>query len=92
MPGGEAAPRRLPHDHPPVQSGRIGVVLLNLGTPDGTATLAGIPAAGTGGTYPLTFSATNSVGTTPQSFNLTVLEGPAITSVPATTFTAATPP
>jgi len=37
MPGGEPAPRRLPEGHPPVQSGRIGVLLLNLGTPDGTA-------------------------------------------------------
>ena len=37
MPGDEAAPRRLPDDHPPVESGRIGVLLLNLGTPDGTA-------------------------------------------------------
>jgi len=27
---------RLPQDHPPVRSGRIGVLLLNLGTPDGT--------------------------------------------------------
>ena len=37
MPGGEPAQRRLPEGHPPVQSGRIGVLLLNLGTPDGTA-------------------------------------------------------
>jgi protoporphyrin/coproporphyrin ferrochelatase len=36
MPGGEPAQRRLPDDHPPVKSGRIGVLLLNLGTPDGT--------------------------------------------------------
>jgi ferrochelatase len=28
-------PQRLPGDHPPVQSGRIGVLLINLGTPDG---------------------------------------------------------
>jgi len=27
---------RLPADHPPVRSGRIGVLLVNLGTPDGT--------------------------------------------------------
>ena len=40
---------------------------------DGTATLAGTPAAGTGGTYPLTITAAN--GVTPdatQSFTLTV--------------------
>ena len=36
MPGGEPAQRRLPDGHPPVASGRIGVLLLNLGTPDGT--------------------------------------------------------
>ena len=42
--GGEAAARRakaravrLPADHPPVASGRIGVLLVNLGTPDGTS-------------------------------------------------------
>jgi len=32
----EADERRLPDGHPPVKSGRIGVLLLNLGTPDGT--------------------------------------------------------
>ena len=32
---------------------------------DGTATLAGTPAAGTGGTYPITITATNGVGPTP---------------------------
>jgi len=36
MPGGEPAQRSLPDGHPPVESGRIGVLLLNLGTPDGT--------------------------------------------------------
>jgi protoporphyrin/coproporphyrin ferrochelatase len=36
MPGVEPAQRRLPDGHPPVESGRIGVLLLNLGTPDGT--------------------------------------------------------
>ncbi len=29
----------LPADHPPIKSGRIGVLLLNLGTPDGTGYL-----------------------------------------------------
>ena len=27
---------RLPSDHPPVKLGKIGVLLLNLGTPDAT--------------------------------------------------------
>ncbi|MFN0264693.1 ferrochelatase [Tepidamorphus sp. 3E244] len=30
-------PLRLPEDHPPVNAGKIGVLLVNLGTPDGTA-------------------------------------------------------
>ena len=47
----------------------------------GTATLAGTPAEGTGGTYPITITATNGVGTpASQSFTLTVDEAPAITS------------
>ena len=28
-------PQTLPADHPPVRSGRIGVLIVNLGTPDG---------------------------------------------------------
>ena len=39
---------------------------------DGTATLAGAPAAGTAATYPLTVTATSSAGTTNQSFSLVV--------------------
>ena len=34
---GESAMQGLPEGHPAVKSGRIGVLLLNLGTPDGTA-------------------------------------------------------
>src|SRR5262245_48818728 len=55
---------------------------------DRTATLAGTPAAGTGGTYPLVFTADNGGGTpVTQNFTLTVGQGPAITSANATTFT-----
>ncbi|MGD0069876.1 MAG: IPT/TIG domain-containing protein, partial [Streptosporangiaceae bacterium] len=57
---------------------------------DGTATLAGTPAAGTGGTYPLTITAHN--GVTPdatQSFTLTVDEAPAITSPASATLMGA---
>jgi hypothetical protein len=44
---------------------------------DGTATLAGTPAAGTGGTHPLTISAANGVlPNTTQSFTLTVSVAP----------------
>ncbi len=35
--GFSGAPRRLPADHPPVKCGRIGVLLVNLGTPDATS-------------------------------------------------------
>jgi hypothetical protein len=52
-----------------------------------TGILSGTPAAGTGGVYAITFSASNSAGSTPQAFTLTVLESPAITSAAGTTFT-----
>ena len=47
-----------------------GVTLTNHG--NGTATLAGVPAAGTAGVYPLTLTADNGVAATPQAFTLTV--------------------
>ncbi|MEO6500586.1 MAG: putative Ig domain-containing protein [Jatrophihabitantaceae bacterium] len=54
---------------------------------DGTATLAGTPAAGTGGTYALSFKASNATGFSTQSFTLTVNELASFTSANATTFT-----
>jgi large repetitive protein len=48
---------------------------------DGTAKLSGTPAAGTGATYKITLSATNSAGSATQSFLLVVDQAPAITSV-----------
>ncbi|HEU5268342.1 MAG TPA: putative Ig domain-containing protein, partial [Jatrophihabitans sp.] len=57
---------------------------------DGTATLAGTPAGGTGGSYPLTLTATNTVGHTDQAFTLTVSQSPVITSADHTTFTVGT--
>ena len=53
---------------------------------DGTATLAGTPAAGTGGTYALSFKATNATGFSTQSFTLTVNELASITSADHATF------
>ncbi len=53
---------------------------------DGTATLAGTPAVGTGGDYVLSITATNSVGTATQAFTLTIAAPPTITSPAATTF------
>ena len=56
---------------------------------DGTATLAGTPAAGTAGPYPFTITATNGVSpAATQAFTLTVNQAPAITSPAGTTFTA----
>ena len=59
---------------------------------DGTATLTGMPAAGSAGSYALTFTATNGVGT-PASQNFTLMVGnnvtatPLFTSAPSGTFT-----
>jgi len=53
-----------------------------------TGALSGTPAAGTGGTYNITFTATNGVGSpATQSFTLTVDQAPAITSANSVTFT-----
>ena len=54
---------------------------------NGTGTLTGTPAVGTGNTYALTFTATNGVGSPAvQSFTLTVNEPPQITSGASATF------
>jgi hypothetical protein len=55
-----------------------GVTFLDNG--DGTGTLSGTPNPGTGGAYPMTFTATNSSGSTPQTFTLNVNQAPTITS------------
>lgn len=56
---------------------------------DGTATLAGTPAAGTGGTYPITITASNGVAPdATRNFTLTVNVAPTITSANSATFTA----
>ena len=57
---------------------------------DGTATLAGTPAAGTGGVYALSIKATNATGFTTQSFTLMVYEKASITSADHTTFVTGT--
>ncbi len=62
-----------------------GVSFTNNG--DGTATIAGTPAAGSGGTYPITLTATNSAGTTTQAFTLTNAQAPTITSPATAAFT-----
>ncbi len=58
---------------------------------DGTGTLSGTPSAGTGGTYALTFTASNTTGTSPaQNVALTVNQAPAISSAANITFTVGT--
>ena len=55
---------------------------------DGTATISGTPAAGSGGGYPVLLTATNPAGGVSASFTLTNAQAPAITSAPAAAFTA----
>jgi Putative Ig domain len=62
-----------------------GLRFTNLG--NGTATITGTPTAASGGTYPLTFTARNTGGTTTQSFVLTVSAGPTITTAASATAT-----
>ena len=63
-----------------------GVTFLDQG--NGTATLAGTPAAGTGGVFIMTVTASNGIGTAPtQSLTLTVDEAVTLTSPASTTFT-----
>jgi hypothetical protein len=62
-----------------------GVALTDNG--NGTATLSGTPAAATGGSYPITISANNGVGSAAtQNFTLVINQAPAITSASTTTF------
>ncbi|MFI9274476.1 putative Ig domain-containing protein [Kitasatospora sp. NPDC052896] len=58
---------------------------------NGTGTLSGTPAAGTGGVYPLTVTAKNAVGTATQALALTVNQAPAITSKSSATVGALFP-
>ncbi len=56
---------------------------------NGSATIKGTPAAGTGGSYPLTISASNGIGSAAtQDFVLTIDQGPVFTSASAKTVTA----
>jgi hypothetical protein len=66
-----------------------GVTFVNNG--NGTGVLSGTPAAGTGGVYPITVTASNGVGSNAtQSFTLTVNQAPAITSVNSASFPVGT--
>jgi hypothetical protein len=67
------------------ESGALPSGLSFTANPNGTATLAGTPAAGTGGSRLLTVKATNAAGSATQSFRLLVDQAPAITSAKAVT-------
>ena len=63
-----------------------GVTLVDNG--NGTATLSGTPAGGSGGVYPIVLSATNSGGTANQNFTLTVCNVVTVTNPATNTGTA----
>jgi Big-like domain-containing protein/putative Ig domain-containing protein len=73
------------------QAGALPAGVSWLDNADGTATISGTPTAGTGGSYPLTLTATNSVGHRDQAFTLAVYESTTITSANIATFTAGAP-
>jgi len=58
---------------------------------NGTASLAGMPAAGTGGSYSITIQASNGFSTPSQSFALVVDQAPVVTSANNTTFIVGSP-
>ena len=67
-----------------------GVTFIDNG--NGTATLAGTPTVGSAGSYPLTFTAGNGVGSdATQNFTLVVNPAPAFTSPNTTEFLVGTP-
>ena len=58
------------------ETGTLPTGVTFVGNSNGTATLAGTPAAGTGGTYSLSIEAQNGTGGTTQTFTLTVDQAP----------------
>src|SRR5262249_33490146 len=73
-------------------SGRLPLGVTFAPGANGTATLRGIPAAGTGGLYPVTIFATNAPGSrATQSFTLTVNQAPTISSAASAVFVTGQP-
>ena len=62
------------------ESGKLPAGITFTDNGNGTATISGTGAAGSGGNYPITISASSPAGTATQSFTLTNAEAPAITS------------
>ncbi len=58
---------------------------------NGTATLSGTPAVGSGGAYSITVIATNQLGSSSQTFTLKVNEAPVITSAASTSANQGSP-
>lgn len=58
---------------------------------NGTADIAGTPAAGTGGSYPVTLTAANGLGTDSESFTIVVPQAPAFTSADSAGASTGTP-
>ena len=87
--GGQPAPAPTPALS--IGSGSLPPGLTFHDNGNGTASIAGQPAAGTGGVVALTLKATNVAGTVTQNFRLTVDEPPTITSAGAATFTVGSP-
>ena len=78
--------------YPPPTLSRSGTLPAGVTFDTSTGVLSGTPQAGTGGSYPLTFTASNGIGSDAvQSFTLTVNEAPAITSANTTTFQPGVP-
>ncbi len=69
------------------ESGNLPAGLTFTDQGNGTALVAGTPAAGTGGSYPITITATSTAGTATQSFTLTNAQAPTITSPASAGFT-----
>ena len=69
------------------ESGALPSGILFADKGNGTATLSGPPATGTGGVYPISITAKNIAGTVNQNFTLTVDEAPSILSSSTATVT-----
>ena len=70
------------------ESGALPTGLTFVDNGDGTANFTGTPAAGTGGVYPITITATNGAGSVTQAFTLIVDQAASITSASTATFAA----
>jgi large repetitive protein len=73
--------------HPAIsKAGKLPAGVTFVDNHDGTATLSGTPAAGKGGSYPLTITAKSSRGTATQSFSFVVTQVPTFKNVSVVSF------